>query len=67
MRVSEAELGVEVISLKTFLSVYGVVATGTVRAVYPDLRERNICNFQRKSSLASGVVSICVCAVVNLS
>ena len=28
------------VGLKTLLSVDGVVATGIVRAVYPDLRER---------------------------
>ena len=40
LRVSKTELGVKVICLQALLPIDGVVATGTVGAVHPDLTGR---------------------------
>lgn len=56
LRVTKAELGVEVVGLEALLPVDGVVATGVVRAVHPDLKKQGVHTHFRATSTQSAAL-----------
>lgn len=57
LSLTKAQVCVEVISLQVLLSVNGVVATGVVRAVHPDLSQTNQKKKRKKKSLYVDTIS----------